>query len=149
VRTFKTLFAAIFAAGLCASASAQIASDFVNVGLNQTYGTIAAQGASNTVAVLDQRKQSEMTIQFSFKSDATASDNITLVFLPSLDGSKYGATGYPIITALTTGGVEKTIVTNLPAMRNVRYWKLAFITNAAAAATLTNYSLGYSIKTGL
>ena len=146
---FKSILAIALVA-FCVTAQAQISSTPVNLGLNSTYGTIAAQSASNTVAVIDCRKQTFTTLQITFQGSATASDNLTFAFRPSVDGATYdtGAV-YPIQLALTTGGVAKTVVTNLPSLPGANFWKLAYITNAAATATVTNYSIIYGIKTGL
>ena len=101
-----------------------------------------------TTGVIDCRKVDDVAVQFTAYPKTTAADVLTLCFIPSIDGVTYSTLENQIfiLTPSGTAGTASTIATNFNTL-GFGYWKLSYVTNAAAAAgVITNISVKHSIK---
>jgi len=86
------------------------------------------------------------------KPKTTATDVITLVFAPSVDGLKWGTNtannAWSVLLAPSgTAGLEGTTVTNMPTASGVQFWTLTSVSNAGAGtAIITNLVISYGQK---
>jgi len=83
----------------------------------------------------------DIGIWWSFKMSAAATDNMTLTFKKSIDGTTYATTGGPSFVVAATGATTVNFVTNFT-LGPVGYLKVDSIQNAnGAAVALTNLYL--------
>lgn len=152
----KKLLIAIVAAGLCASAFAQVPTFAYNT--LSVPATVPAATQTNipfaTAPVIDCRKQQKVTLSYTSRL-ADLGSNVVLVLAPSVDGINYQTnTGAGILAAnerlvtitFTNDIVVRTLTTNLDCSGGIGYWKLLSIYNKEGANVLTNLSVSYGIK---
>ena len=135
--------AAVFA--LTFSASAQIPSyGPAKVGTVSNY--VAASTATNYNAVIPVQSQRNVALQITQNNDAAGTANISYVLQSSVDNVTYQTGPFAVIIVPANGTTAVTTVTNFDTV-GVGYLRLQYVTNAAASANLTNFSITYGIKT--
>jgi hypothetical protein len=147
------LFGLILAAPSSASAQGQytLTSIAITNSLAPSYATAggAAQltvtGGTNAIT-----KFEECALQYRGVADAADSSTITILLVPSLDGTNFStqSTETFVWTITMNGTTAVNATTNLPKswMGSVGYWKIGYITNAHATANVTGSKLLMAVK---
>jgi hypothetical protein len=114
----------------------------VTPGFSQIAGSSATNGA--TTAVIDCRKCQNVALQLKTQSDAANTANTVFAFAKSVDGTSYGA-DVLLVPVANAGTTATHAVTNF-VVGGIGYLKLAWVSNAAASAVVTNFQVRYSTK---
>lgn len=95
-------------------------------------------------------KWGDCALQFRGAASAADATVKTIVIVPSLDGVNFSSVGDDAFVWKIAGNGTTTVtsVTNLPTswVGSYGYWKISYITNAAATASFTNATLTVATK---
>ncbi len=141
MKTFRILIA--LASATCFSALAADTPAYEPTTLTLSNATVAASSATNQNSIIDCRKQRDLAVALTFKSDASGTGIMTVKLAPSVDGLKFDTVHTVTFGgAMISAGTEITTATNFTTL-GYGYYKVLYITNADGSANATNCSLKF------
>lgn len=110
--------------------------------------TIAAQATSNYTHNITLTKAQDVAFQLSFQGAGAGTDNVTVTFKESVDGSTWSTTPTKTWVVAANGNTAVALTTNFT-VNALGYLRVASIANASASVAMTNLTVKYAIKPAL
>lgn len=107
--------------------------------------TVASGATSNLTSNLDVRKQANTALMFKFANGGTNTQNVTLTFTQSVDGSTYADAPTFTWVVAAQGNTNSYAVSTNFATTGYGYLRLKSIANGSGD-TITVTSIAYSLK---
>ncbi len=144
---FKNLILAAMMTAMALLAAQPVqAQTYGSLSFSGVPGTIASAVATNQTALIDCRANRQLTFYLQAAGSSNTTANVTAHFIQSPDNVTYSTASYFEVVLPLNNTTTACVTTNVDAGA-VGFWKLQYVTNAAAIS-VTNVVVGVCLKPG-
>ena len=108
--------------------------------------SVTTGSTSNVTVNMDVRKQLNTALMFKFHSTGVNTQNVTLTFVGSVDGSNYSDAPAVTWVFACPGNTNVYRISTNFAVNGYTHWRLKSVANAGSGDTIIPLQLDYSLK---